>query len=60
MTYIYYQVKGSITLNPSHAVIRITVNASAAGFICKKNSPSSAGKKIGVSHTANILISECL
>ena len=27
-------------VNPSHAAIRITVNATAAGFICKKKFPT--------------------
>ena len=36
-----------MVINPSHAAIRITVNATAAGFIYKKKkSLSCAGKKI--------------
>ena len=52
--------------NPSHAAFKISINATAAEFICKNIFPKPMQvkkiikNKIGDIHTANILISECL
>ena len=49
--------------NPSHAAIKISINATAAEFICENIFPTPVQiKKIIKNwwHTANILISECL
>ena len=52
-------------INPSHAAIKILINATAAGFICKNifSTPvqvKKIKKKNKIGDIANILISECL